>query len=108
MKMLQCGDRCPICGQPIMTNDPEKLIFLSAMAWWARQGKRGTNFCHGSGGSTNLDKVRSLPDDALSPAIICPMTAFGKPTCDDPENQDCISCTQKWLGKPYRGWDVQL
>ena len=29
MKLLKKGDPCPCCGQPIKTDDPERLMFLS-------------------------------------------------------------------------------
>ena len=29
MKLLKKGDPCPCCGQPIPTDDPERLMFLS-------------------------------------------------------------------------------
>ena len=32
MKMLRKGDRCPICGEPIKTDDPEVLELLSCFA----------------------------------------------------------------------------
>lgn len=30
--MLKCGDPCPFCGQPIKTNDPAILEFLTLVA----------------------------------------------------------------------------
>lgn len=38
-KRLKPGDPCPCCGQPIQTSDPDRLLFLSWLAW--RRG-RGT------------------------------------------------------------------
>ena len=32
MKILHRGDPCPCCGQPIQTEDPERLLFLSWLA----------------------------------------------------------------------------
>lgn len=32
-KLLKPGDPCPCCGQPILTNDPDKLLLLSWLAW---------------------------------------------------------------------------
>lgn len=32
MKLLKTGDKCPCCGQPIMTEDERLLLILSAMA----------------------------------------------------------------------------
>ena len=32
MKMLKTGDKCPCCGQPIVTEDERLLLILSAMA----------------------------------------------------------------------------
>ena len=31
--ILKPGDPCPCCGQPILTNDPDKLLLLSWLAW---------------------------------------------------------------------------
>ena len=31
MKMLKTGDKCPCCGQPIVTEDERLLLILSAM-----------------------------------------------------------------------------
>ena len=33
MTMLQPGDLCPCCGQPIKTQDPDALMLLSWIAW---------------------------------------------------------------------------
>lgn len=32
VKILHRGDPCPCCGQPIQTEDPERLLFLSWLA----------------------------------------------------------------------------
>lgn len=32
MKLLKTGDKCPCCGQPIVTEDERLLLILSAMA----------------------------------------------------------------------------
>ena len=32
IKYLKPGDPCPICGQPIKTEDPEALFVLSVLA----------------------------------------------------------------------------
>ena len=32
IKQLKPGDICPICGQPIKTDDPEALFVLSVLA----------------------------------------------------------------------------
>lgn len=32
MKVLKTGDKCPCCGQPIVTEDERLLLILSAMA----------------------------------------------------------------------------
>ena len=32
MQILQPGDPCPCCGQPIKTDDPEKLWLLTVIA----------------------------------------------------------------------------
>lgn len=41
MKMLQTGENCPICGRPILTEDPNKLIFLSAIGWYRGMKEAG-------------------------------------------------------------------
>lgn len=70
MKMLQTGDACPICGQPIRTKDPNKLIFLSAMAWWAACPVGAGDLCDGDGAeAAPIDRIRSLPDAALADLI---------------------------------------
>lgn len=71
MKMLQTGDACPICGQPIRTKDPNKLIFLSAMAWVGEQNVDcDPVLCEGDGAeAAPLDRIRSLPDAALADLI---------------------------------------
>lgn len=38
-RILKSGDPCPCCGQPILTNDPDKLLLLS---WLAGQIGRGS------------------------------------------------------------------
>lgn len=32
MKMLKTGDKCPCCGQPIVTEDERVLLILSEIA----------------------------------------------------------------------------
>lgn len=32
MRILKTGDLCPICGQPIRTEDPRELRLLAAVA----------------------------------------------------------------------------
>lgn len=32
MRILKTGDMCPICGQPILTEDSQKLRLLAAIA----------------------------------------------------------------------------
>lgn len=115
MKMLQTGDACPICGQPIRTKDPNKLIFLSAMAWWDEQNVDcDPDLCDGivSTRSTNVDKVRSLPDDELAGLLMCP-EGVGDfiPSCreltgnEDAPQLSCTQCTLDWAAAPYSGWD---
>lgn len=38
---LKPGDPCPICGQPIKTEDPEALFVLSVLADLIGEAKRG-------------------------------------------------------------------
>ena len=113
MKMLQTGDKCPICGQPIKTTDPNKLILLSALAWWDEQKTNGDgNLCDGGdSGSTNADKLRSLPDDTLADIIMCPGVEFGETLCkeidsDSKNPDDCTGCSSAWVRAPYNGWEA--
>lgn len=32
LRLLEPGDPCPICGQPIITHDPNALLVLSEIA----------------------------------------------------------------------------
>ena len=43
LTQLKPGDPCPICGQPIQTEDPEALFVLSALADLIDGTKRETN-----------------------------------------------------------------
>ena len=115
MKMLQTGDKCPICGQSIQTKDPNKLIFLSAMAWWDEQNIDcepdlcGPFLCK----ATNADKIRSLPDEDLAGIIMCPGVEFGEPVCreidDGPDlpDADCGKCCHDRMRAPYKGWEAE-
>ena len=105
MKMLQTGDKCPICGQPIKTTDPNKLILLSAIGWFKEQNDCGTfDLCAaGNTGATNADKFRSLPEDALADDIGGPCANFGIQKYCQPS---CKKCTQEWLAAPYTGWEA--
>lgn len=114
MKMLQTGDKCPICGQPIQTTDPNKLILISAIGWFKEQKDCGTfDLCAGTdSGATNADKLRSLPDEEIEAVVIgCPGTEFGGVSCYeiDPDAEqheiDCDTCTKNWLKAPYTGWN---
>lgn len=114
MKMLQTGDRCPICGQPIQTKDPNKLIFLSAMGWWDEQKTDGeADLCGPSSGTaTNADKIRSLPDDDLAGMLMCPEGVGDfKPTCQELTGNamapqvSCTTCARNWGKLPYSGWE---
>lgn len=33
MRLLKTGDPCPCCGQPIRTDDPDRLLALNWLAW---------------------------------------------------------------------------
>ena len=113
MKMLQKGDKCPMCGRPIKTDDPNKLIVLSSINWIMEQrgggdvcedGYIGRTDCEkGSTGSTNADKLRSLPDEELLYMIYCPWEEDPKPWC----KADCEDCMKKWIKAPYSGWYEQ-
>lgn len=46
MALLKPGDPCPCCGEPILTNDPEKLLLLS---WIGRQLEKDRKNRPGSG-----------------------------------------------------------
>ena len=66
----------------------------------------------GSTGSTNADKLRSLPDEEIEAVFIgCPGTEFGGVSCYeiDPDAEqheiDCVTCTKNWLKAPYTGWN---
>ena len=41
IKQLKPGDPCPLCGQPIKTEDPEALFVLSVLADLIGEAKRG-------------------------------------------------------------------
>lgn len=43
LTQLRPGDPCPICGQPIQTEDPEALFVLSVLADLIDGTKRETN-----------------------------------------------------------------
>lgn len=104
MKMLQTGDPCPICGQPIKTTDPNKLILLSAIGWFKEQNDCGTfDLCAaGDTGATNADKLRSLPEDALADNMVGLCANFG---IQEHCQTSCTKCTQEWLAAPYTGWE---
>lgn len=113
MKMLQTGDKCPICGLPIKTTDPNKLILLSAIGWFKEQNDCGTfDLCAaGNTGATNADKLRSLPDDTLADIIMCPGAEFGEAPCkeidsDSKNPADCTGCSRAWVRAPYNGWEA--
>ena len=118
MKMLQTGDTCPICGLTIRTKDPNKLIFLSATAWYRElmDSEHGpANLCLGDEptGATNADKLRSLPDEEIEAIFIgCPGTEFGGVVCYDLDpdvgrhETDCVTCTKNWLKAPHTGWEA--
>lgn len=112
MKMLQTGDDCPLCGRPIQTTDPNKLIFLSAMAWWDEQDTAGdADLCGPStANATNADKLRCLPDEELASCLLCPGDFCGGADCkmrggDDENPENCNSCVEAWLNAPYVGWE---
>lgn len=108
MKMLQTGDKCPICGQPIKTTDPNKLILLSAIGWFKEQNDCGTfDLCAaGDTGATNADKLRSLPeDDLLDVANHC-LKYYGAEACEYAGGVEVISCSEcqkRWARLPYFG-----
>ena len=113
MKMLQPGDPCPICGLPIKTTDPNKLIFLSAIAWWDEQKTDGdADLCGPSSSkATNADKLRSLPEEDLADIIMCPGVEFGEALCkeidsDSKNPADCTGCSRAWVRAPYTGWEA--
>lgn len=87
--MLRRGDKCPICGRPIETGDPNKLIFLSAIGWYQTtiEAPNGSSdYCGGSDtGATNADKIRSLPDEELYAVF--------------------ATSAKNWLKAPYTGRD---
>ena len=115
MKMLQTGDKCPICGQPIKTTDPNKLLLLSALAWWDEQKTNGDgDLCDGGdSGATNADKLRSLPEDDFAGTIMCP-EGIGDfvPTCQELTGDtsapqvSCTTCVKNWAKLPYTGWEA--
>lgn len=39
-QILKPGDTCPCCGQPILSDDPGKLLLLSYLAWLKRGNPR--------------------------------------------------------------------
>lgn len=113
MKMLQKGDKCPMCGKPIKTDDPNRLIAISAFGWIREQADAGkwnpeNSICEdGSTGATNADKLRSLPEDEISKKIRLgyrdlPCREAGW-ECQNYEN--CNDCRLSWLKAPYTGWD---
>ena len=111
MKMLQTGDKCPICGQPIQTTDPNKLILLSARAWWDGQNTNGDGDLCGGGdsGATNADKLRSLPEEKLLDAANRCLGEFGAEYCEDAGGVEVISCSEcqkRWARLPYNGWEA--
>lgn len=111
MKMLQTGDKCPICGQPIKTTDPNKLILLSAIGWFKEQNDCGTfDLCAaGETGATNADKLRSLPEEKLLDAANRGLGEFGAEYCEDAGGVDVISCSEcqkRWARLPYTGWEA--
>lgn len=117
MKMLQTGDTCPLCGRPIQTTDPNKLIFLSAMAWWDEQDTAGdADLCGPSAEkSTNADKLRSLPDEELASCLMCPGEFCGGTDCkirtgdgNDEEPKNCNICVENWLAARYDRWEDEL
>ena len=118
MKMLQTGDKCPICGQPIKTTDPNKLIFLSAIGWYQTtiEAPNGSSdYCGGNGGTdaTNADKLRSLPEDDFAGLTMCPEgIGDSAPMCrkltrDTSAPQvSCTTCVKNWAKLPYTGWEA--
>lgn len=115
MKMLQKGDKCPMCGRPIKTDDPNKLIVISAFGWIREQEEAGkwhpeNSVCEdGSTGATNADKLRSLPDEELNLLIMCPGGIGGfegqcKMNSDRPE-ENYFRCSGDWMKSPYKGWN---
>lgn len=45
MQLLKKGDKCPCCGQPIVTDDPHRLYLLNQMRVWMdhRSGRISQN-----------------------------------------------------------------
>lgn len=52
---------------------------------------------------THADRIRSMSDDELAEAIMCPneFNVYGKPLkCKSISGKDCVKCCLDWLRQP--------